>query len=384
MVTAPGADANEVALVLSEARATFRFADVPADVVPSVLRGFSAPVVMDDGLSDADRLVLLAHDTDPFNRWEAGQKLALSRLVAVIQGDGEPAVVLDDAFVDAMRSVLRNESLDPAFKELVLTPPAEAYVAEQLTVPVDPQRVHAVSESMRLQLATRLHDDWLHAFETHQVVDGYRPDGAQSARRALANQALSMLVLHATRTGDPVWPGRAFQRFKDATNMTDRFGALAALVHAHAELAAPALARFHELFRHEALVVDKWFMLQARAPEHQGRVFANVKSLLKHPDFTVTNPNRVRSLVLSLCNANPSAFHRTDAAGYVFWADRVVELDAINPQVASRLARALDRWRTLAEPYRTAAREAIARVASRTDLSVDVREVVDRALNAAD
>ena len=368
----------ERVLVLSEATATYRFLDVPADAVPSVLRDFSAPVILDDGLTDADRLVLLAHDTDPVNRWEAGQRLALSQLIAAITGDG--TLVLHDAFVAAMRAVLRDPSLDPAFKELVLTPPSEAYVSEQLTVAVDPQRVHAVCQAMLDELAARLHDDWVAAYADHQVLEGYRPDGPQSARRALANLALAMLVRDAARSGDTVWPGKAYQRFKDAGNMTDRLGALNALVAAHSELAAPALARFHELFRHEALVVDKWFMLQARAPEQDGRVFANVKALLQHPDFSLSNPNRARSLILALCNFNPAAFHRTDAKGYVFWAEKVLELDALNPQVASRLARALDRWRLLAEPYRSAAREAIARVAAKAELSPDVREVVDRAL----
>jgi aminopeptidase N len=370
----------ERVLVLSEAEATYRFLNVPDDVVPSVLRDFSAPVILDDGLTDADRLVLLAHDTDPVNRWEAGQRLALSQLVASITGDG--TLELDDAFVAAMRSLLRDPSLDPAFKELVLTPPSEAYVAEQLTVPVDPQRVHAVCQAMQDQLAARLHDDWVAAYDANQVLDGYSPDGAQSARRALCNMALAMLVRNAMRSGDAAWPGKAYQRFKDAGNMTDRLGALGALTWAHSDLAVPALARFHELFRNEALVVDKWFGLQARTPEKDGRVFANVKALMQHPDFSIANPNRVRSLVLALCNFNPAAFHRTDAKGYVFWAERVVELDAINPQVASRLARALDRWRLLAEPYRSAACEAIARVAARPDLSPDVREVVDRALKA--
>jgi aminopeptidase N len=375
---ATGAAPFERVLVLCEAQATYRFLDVPADVVASVLRDFSAPVILDDGLVDADRLVLLAHDTDPVNRWEAGQRLGLSQLIAAITGDG--TLTINDAFIGAMRAVLRDPALDPAFKELVLTPPSEAYVSEQLAVPVDPQRVHAVCQAMQDALAARLFDDWVAAYEGHQVVDGYNPDGVQSARRALANLALAMLVRDAARTGDSVWPGKAFQRFKDAGNMTDRLGALGALVGAHSDLAAPALARFHELFRGEALVVDKWFGLQARTPEKDGRVFANVKALLQHPDFSINNPNRVRSLLLALCNFNPAAFHRTDAKGYVFWAEKVVELDAINPQVASRLARALDRWRLLAEPYRSAAREALARVAAKTDLSPDTREVVDRAL----
>lgn len=212
------------------------------------------------------------------------------------------------------------------------------------------------------------------------MAAAYRPDASQSGQRALANLAMAMLTLNAVNSGDGVWPGRAYQRFKDASNMTDRLGALAALVHAHAELAAPALERFHAQFRHDPLVLDKWFLLQARAPERDGRVFARVRQLLAHPDFTLHNPNRARSLLFSLAFFNPAAFHRPDAAGYVFWAERLIELDAINPQLASRIARALERWRNLAEPYRGAAREAIARVAAKADLSGDTREIIDRAL----
>ncbi|MGE0674944.1 MAG: aminopeptidase N C-terminal domain-containing protein, partial [Methylibium sp.] len=210
------------------------------------------------------------------------------------------------------------------------------------------------------------------------------PDAHSAGQRALANLALAMLVLDATTSGDTVWPGRAYQRFKDAGNMTDRFGALSALVNAHAELAVPALERFHALFKGEALVIDKWFALQAGASEpvgeHAGRVFTRAKALLQHADFSLRNPNRARSVLAALFLNNPAAFHRRDAAGYVFWAERVCEVDAINPQLASRLARALDRWRALAEPYRSAAREAIARVAAKPELSEDTREIVTRAL----
>ena len=167
---------------------------------------------------------------------------------------------------------------------------------------------------------------------------------------------------------------------KFAGNMTDRFNALSALVHSNAELAKPALERFHTMFKDEPLVIDKWFALQAGTCDRGGNVLPAVKQLMKHADFSLKNPNRARSLIFSYCSANPGAFHRADAAGYVFWSDRVMELDAINPQVAARLARAMDRWSKLAEPYRTAAREAIVRVAAKADLSNDVREVVTRAI----
>ena len=146
------------------------------------------------------------------------------------------------------------------------------------------------------------------------------------------------------------------------------------------ELATPALEKVPALFAHEPLVIDKWFALQASAPDRQGHVLPLVRKLMHHPDFSLRNPNRARSLIFSYCVANPGAFHRADASGYVFWSERVLELDGFTPQVAARLARALDRWRHLDEPYRTAAREALSRVAAKQDLSNDVREVVSRAL----
>jgi aminopeptidase N len=375
---------TEALVVLTEGEQSFTFVNIDAPPVPSLLRGFSAPVMLDDGLSDADLLVLLAHDHDPFNRWEAGQRLALTRLLAALRSD-TPAP-LDGAFVHAMRELLHAPGLDPAFKELVLTPPSQRYLAEQVHG-ADPQRIHVVSEQLLDELAERLHDDWLWAWEQHQVREGYDPGPAQAGRRALANLALAMLVRHAGRTGQDVWPGRAYQRVKDAGNMTDRLGALKALVAARADLAELALDHFHTTFKGDALAIDKWFAVQAMAPEtlHGGpsRVLPRARELLQHPDFSLRNPNRARSLLMNLCVGNPAAFHRKDAAGYVFWAEQLLALDALNPQLASRLARAMDRWAALAEPYRSAAREAIARVAAKADLSADTREIVNRALEAA-
>ena len=364
-------------LVLDQAEQSFTFINVASEPVPSLLRGFSAPVLLDDGLTDADLLVLLKHDADAFNRWEAGQRLALNRILAAVRA-GTP-LVLDSAYLDAMRAVLNHAGLDAAFKELALTLPGESYIAEQLDV-VDPQAIHAAVEAAQMQIAAALRADWVAAFDANQVAGGYSPDPVSSGKRALANLALAMLVLDAKTTGDTVWPGRAFQRFKNAGNMTDRLGALSALVNGHADLAEPALARFHELFKDEALVIDKWFALQGRAAEQGGKTFAKVKALLKHPDFTLKNPNRARSLIFSLCLFNPAAFHRSDAAGYVFWAEQVLAIDAINPQIASRLARVMDRWTSLAQPYRSAALEAIRRVAARPELSSDTREIIERAL----
>ncbi|WP_424858946.1 aminopeptidase N [Tepidimonas sp. HKU77] len=374
--TLPG---TERLIVLHEPETRVVFEGVDTAPIASLLRGFSAPVILEHALTDDELRVLLAHDTDPFNRWEAGQQLLLRRALAAVRAGGPVHEPLDAATVQAMRDVLRHPALDAAFKELVLTPPAETYIAEQLDE-VDPQRIHAVREAMRQQLAHALHEDWMWAFEAHRDNGAYRPDPVSAGRRALAGLALHMLCLAARDNGNPVWPGKTYQRFKDATNMTDRYQALSALVHAGHELAAPALERFHTLFQHEELVLDKWFALQASAPDRNGDALPRVQALLHHPDFHLRNPNRARSLISTYCHANPAGFHRADGAGYAFWRERVLEIDAFNPQVAARLARALDRWRKLAEPYRSAARQAIEAVAEHPSLSTDVREVVTRAL----
>ncbi|NML85974.1 aminopeptidase N [Polaromonas sp.] len=384
---APGqALAGTRIVVLTRASESFTFVNLDAEPVPSILRGFTAPVVLEFDYTDAQLLHLLAHDSDPFNRWEAGQRLAVSRAVNAIKSiagnaDTPSTSVLDDAYLDAMCQVLCHPTLDSAFKELVLTLPSETYLAEQLDV-VDPQRIHAVREGMRRQLASTLKTDWEAAYEANHDTGAYSPDSLSSGRRALAGMALTHLCLAAHASGDAVWPGKTLQRFKDAGNMTDRFNALAALVSSGLPLAAQALPRFHAMFKNEALVIDKWMGLQASAPDCGGNILPAVRQLMKHADFSLRNPNRARSVISNFCQGNPAAFHRLDAAGYVFWSERVIELDAINPQVAARLARALDRWSKLAEPYRSAAHEAISRIAARTDLSKDTHEVVSRALAA--
>ena len=372
-----GSMRTERVLVLDEAKASYTFVNVEADPVVSLLRGFSAPVVLDDNLSDANLLTLLQHDPDPFNRWEAGQRLALERLLGGVRNHRQP--LLDQEFVEAMRTVLHHPDLDAAFKALVLSLPTEGYIAEQLDV-VDPRRIHAVRREAQRQLAYALCEDWAWAFDSYQVTGAYSPDPVSSGRRALSNLALAMLCLDAQRAADPVWPGRAYQIVKNAHNMTERFGALNALTQAGSDFAEPALQHFYTMFRGDPLVIDKWFSLQARMPDTDGDALARVKDLMRHPDFSLKNPNRARSLIAAFCWLNPAGFHRVDAAGYAFWANRVLELDAINPQLAARLARAMDRWGMLVEPYRSCAREAIARVAAAPVLSSDVREIVERAL----
>jgi aminopeptidase N len=368
---APGVPAQrETLLIASAPRQSFTLHGVATPPIPSLLRGFSAPVLLDDDLGDAERLVLLAHDADPFNRWESAQRLALAQLLPALN-DAAPASPLD-AYAEALRAVLRDPGLDPAFKELALILPGEGYIAEQLAE-VDPPRIHRTRQALRLELARRLQGDWEQAWAGLAARGGYRPDFAGSARRALRNLALTQLCL----LGDPVWQGRAYQLVKDAANMTDRFDALAALVGSGAALAAPALQRFAAQFEGEPLVLDKWFALQAMAP---GIEVDAVRALMRHPAFSLRNPNRARSVLSSFCQGNPGAFHRADGAGYAFWAEQVRELDALNPQVAARLARALDRWRKLAAPYADAAQTALRELAAHPGLSDGTREILDKAL----
>ncbi|MEI6383082.1 MAG: aminopeptidase N [Betaproteobacteria bacterium] len=365
--------------VITEPQHTWVFEGITQEPVPSLLRGFSAPVILETDLNEDQWLTLMAHDTDAFNRWEAAQRLCLQSVIRDIQQDTSPQQVLSDALLQAMRVVLRHPQLDAAFKDLVLTMPSETYIAEQLSV-VDPQRIHQTREMMRAQIAIQLKEDWIWAFENHNTPGAYEPNAVSSGRRALKSLALTYLCLADAKTHESTWHQTALHTYKHANNMTDRSNALSALVNCGADCAQEALQHFHSTYQKEDLVLDKWFALQAGAIDRDGQGIHRVRKLMNHPDFHLHNPNRARSLISTFCHANPSAFHRVDAAGYVFWAERVIEIDAFNHQVAARLARAMDRWRKLAEPYRSAAHEAIQRVATSNQLSNDVLEVVLRSL----
>ena len=371
----------EQVLVLTQSEQSFTFHQVDSAPVPSLLRQFSAPVWLNcNGNNPQELLHLLAHDSDAFNRWEAVQTLIMNQALAALRLDAIPEQVLDAATIAALRSVLQNPALDAAFKALVLTLPSEQEIAEKQESPIDPQRIKQLHAAMRQQIAHALHTQWQAAWQNNHDTGVYHPDPVSTGKRALANMALNNLCQVAQAAGDTVWPGKAYQRSKTATNMTDRIGAIKALLECQSPLAQQALERFHAAFKNDALVIDKWFALQASRNDADGEVLSHVKQLTRHPDFVLNNPNRVRSLISVFCHRNPGAFHRQDAAGYVFWSDQVLALDAINAQIAARLARAMDHWKRLAEPYRSAAGEAIRRVAAKPDLSADVREVVTRAL----
>ncbi len=364
-------------LELTEAAQEFTFTGIDQPPIPSLLRNFSAPVVLEYDYSDDELAFLLAHDSDPFNRWEAGQRLATRRLLSLagtpIADDLHYQPTAQDTLLsDAMRKLLRDASLDPAFRDLVLTLPSEGTLAEQVDV-INPQAIHRARRALRRQLAHALRDDLIEIYRTHQTPGAYSPDPVHAGRRALRNNALGYLA--------ELRESQAHQFMQDqldhAANMTDRIAALTAMVHHDAPGVAVALKDFYEDFEDEALVIDKWFSLQASAPSTDTKA---IRQLMRHPAFTLKNPNRARSLVFSFCNSNPAQFHALDGSGYVFWAEQVIALDAINPQVAARLARSLDRWRKYAPPLQKSMREALHKVTSVKKLSNDVAEVIGKSL----
>lgn len=366
-------------LVLFQKEQTWTFTGVQGQPVLSALRNFSAPVKLVTETTDAQEIALLKYDTDPFNRWEAGQRLALTRILNAVH-QGTP-VLLDSAYLQAMRDLLYDKNIDHGFKTLLFTLPSETYIAEQCHE-VDAQAIHLARESMLDDLARKLRADFITIFHANTDIQSHDLSHQAMGMRALSNLALSY-ICRITDQGDAqIWEGKTYQRFKDAPNMTVRQGALLALQAGRSRLLPEALTKFLHDFHDEALVVDKWFYIQATASDKDGDVLPQVRQLLKHPDFSLKNPNRARSLISAYCQANPAAFHRKDGAGYEFWAQQVLALNKTNGQVAARLARALDNWRKLAEPYRTKAHDALQKVAQSNELkSAEVKEIIFRSLD---
>jgi aminopeptidase N len=378
-LTVDGKDHGTTAVLeLTDADQTFTFTGVTEQPTPSILRDFSAPVILKYGYNDAELVHLFSHDSDPVNRWEAGQRLAMSRLlkltgqVAANPGNANARLDLDDVFVDAMRKILTDDALDPAFREQALLLPSETMIADQTDV-VDPLAIHQARQFVRGDIGARLRTELRAQYDANQTPGEYSPDAESIGKRALKNLALAYLCA----APDDGSLALAQRQFDEATNMTDRVAALSALVHARAPAASDALQRFYDEFQSEALVVDKWFAMQASAPTTD---VSRVRELMTHQAFTLRNPNRARSLVSTFCAGNPVGFHAPDGSGYAFWAEQVIALDALNPQVASRLARAMDRWRRYTPDLQAHMKRALQQVAGQAKLSNDVREVVGKAL----
>ncbi|MCX8565380.1 MAG: alanyl aminopeptidase, Metallo peptidase, MEROPS family M01 [Glomeribacter sp. 1016415] len=376
---APGAATRM--LELSAAEQTFCFINVRRRPVPSLLRDFSAPVIVEYDYTDDELIFLLAHDSDPFNRWAAGQQLATRTLLTHARRAENTQLNTHEtnpALIEAFGSVLRNPTLTPAFRAQVLTLPTEAYLAEHMDE-ANPAAVHAARQNLRVQLANALSDDWFAIYAQHQTPGPYQPTPAAMGQRALKNLALSYLTdsEHTERTLH-----LAQTQYDTANNMSDRGAALSALIHLGGEPAQAALTDFYQRFENEPLAIDKWFAFQARQTRAEMDVINVVRTLLRHPAFTSKNPNRVRALIFSFISGNPAQFHAPHGAGYTLWAEQVLALDTLNPQLAARLARLLERWRKFIPPLREQMHKALETVLASAQ-SKDVREIIHKALLSA-
>ena len=363
-------------LELTQPSQRFTFTSISAPPVPSLLRDFSAPVNLDFAYTDDELAFLFAHDSDPFNRWEAGQRLATRRLLTLAgAGQGDLAYQVnaqDTLLIGALRKLVNDKTLDPAFRELAISLPSEGMLAEQMAV-IDPQSIHTARCALRRQLAQHLRADLLAAYQANHTPGAYRPDPLPAGRRALRNSVLSYLAELNDNTAHKLIQ----DQLEHASNMTDRVAALAAMVNHHVPGVQQALQQFYDEFTDEPLVIDKWFTLQAAAPV---TTVAAVRKLMQHPAFTLKNPNRARSLIFAFCNANPAQFHVADGSGHAFWAEQVIALNAINPQVAARLARTMDRWRKYTPALQLSMQAALKKVAATKKLSKDVAEVINKSL----
>ncbi len=360
-------------LSLTASEQQFVFEDLLVAPIPSLLRGFSAPVILDYDWRNEDLSHLLTHDSDPFNRWEAGQRLA-SRLILAAAEDlsaGRPAH-WPQSFAAAAAQVLAQASADPAFAAEVLTLPGEATLAEEVAT-VDPDALHAARNGLRRFLAEQLHGELHQCYESLQPNGPYQPTPSAAGRRALRNLCLGYL----NELDDAEMRALALRQFTSADNMSDQFAALGTLAQHDCHESTEALATFYERWHDEALVVDKWLSVQAssRLP----RTLATVRRLLSHPAFDLHNPNKVYALINTFGN-NHVRFHAADGSGYHFLATQIGQLDALNPQVAARLTRRFDRWRKFDATRQGHARLALESLRAIDGLSSDVHEIVGRAL----
>ena len=355
-------------ITLLGAEETMTFEQVPVAPVPSLNRGFSSPIVLRQEITPEEQAFLAGNDPDPFNRWEAMQQLATEALLArIADGDTEWPPALLDAFA---RNLMADE-LSPAFRAALLTLPSEDYLAEQQAV-IDPDATHAARQALRQDLANR------HAAAFRRLYDGYRanapfsPDAESAGRRALQNAALAYL------TAGPEGEAPAVAQFEAADNMTDRLGALGLLNQTAGPARDKALAAFAARYDSEPLVMDKWFSLQATAPLPDAA--AHVRDMMRHPRFSLTNPNKVRALIGAFAMANPTGFHAADGSGYAFLAEQIKVLNGLNPQIAARLVGPLGRWRRYDSRRQEKMRAALQDIAAMPDLARDLHEVVSKSL----
>jgi aminopeptidase N len=364
-------------VVLTRSAETLSFIDVPHRPVLSLNRGFAAPIKISSDIAADDLRFLAAHDSDPFNRWEALQVLATLQLVDGVSAIRTGAAMhVDEGFVDALRAVLNDAALDAAFIAQAIVPPVEADIAREIGHDVDPDAIFRAREHLRRVIAHCLGAELEAIYHRLSTPAPYRPDAASAGRRALRNASLDLLAA----AGDAAAIELAELQYRNADNMTDRMAALGTLSLHDVPARSACLQDFYGRYQSDPLIIDKWFTLQASIPE--AATLGRVRALAEHPGFSLTNPNRVRALIGTFAHANATQFNRIDGAGYEFVAETVLALDTLNPQVAARLLSAFKSWRALESSRREKAFAVLERVARTATLSTDVRDIAERSLAA--
>ncbi|HZS63329.1 MAG TPA: aminopeptidase N [Xanthobacteraceae bacterium] len=372
LVLADGAAVERGVVTLTQPAESFVFTGIGERPIPSLNRGFSAPIKLSANVSSEDLNFLAAHDSDPFNRWQAVQTLAMKHLLETAAGDAGDATA--QGLLAALASIIADDRLEPAFVAQALALPSEAEIAREIARDVDPDGIFQVRQRLRQRIGRELAAKLADAYARMAEQGPYRPAAASAGRRSLKNVCLDLMAADGSAAG----LGRAQRQYQSADNMTDRMAALSVLsLHDVPERQA-ALDDFYRRYANDALIIDKWLALQASMPD--ATTLERVRRLTAHPAFSMSNPNRVRALIGSFAQGNHTQFNRADGEGYDFVAEKVLELDPKNPQVAARLLGAFRSWRTLEPRRRAKAEAALRRIAAAPDLSDDVTDIVQRAL----
>jgi aminopeptidase N len=359
---------------VTEREQAFTFRDVPTAPTPSLLRDFSAPVRLTISLDPDQIEFLMMHDCDPFNRWQAAQSYATNLLTAASRGglDLEPVTGKEAARLSqALGTTASETSLSSAYRAEFLKLPSESDIARELGRNVDPDAVRKAYEALRATIGSKIQSSLVEIYDDAALRGPFSPDAESAGKRALRSAALDLLV----GTGERAEIDRALRHYREAKNMTDSIAALSILSHLDAR--DEVLADFYARWQEEPLVLDKWFAVQARAVRPDS--VETVQELLSHPKFSLKNPNRVRALIGSFINGNPTGFNRADGAGYEFLASSALQIDGFNPHMAARLLGAFESWRTL-EPRRQALAKSALRQLASSRLSTDSYEIVTKTL----